>query len=399
MSKDPASRIQDQVVLGQFGEVNPSITDSSTFVFTDPHTMTAAFHGQAPGCFLYSRHSNSAQNYLSAALAAMEGTEAAHVTGSGMAAISCALLQICSAGDEIIASRTIYGGTYAFMQNILPRFGIKTHFINITDLAAVKSKINSKTKIIYSETMSNPLLEVADLEALRKICDAHKLLFLVDNTFSPLLVSPFRYGADMVLYSLTKYINGASDCVGGAICASKEFIDGLMDVSKGVGMLVGPVLDSLRAVSILKNIHTLHIRMQQHSKNAQYLAENLERIGLRVFYPGLVSHPQHLLLKSMLNPGYGFGGMLTLDAKDQETASKLIVKMQKALIGFCAVSLGFYKTLFSAPASSTSSEIPEAEQAAMGMTTGLVRFSIGLDSDIARTWQKLQVCLKEVGLI
>lgn len=399
MQFDPADNIQDYLVFGEFGGVNPSITDSATFTFLTTEKMKEVFEGLEEGCFLYARHTTPMIDFLCKAIAMMEGTEAAHVTSSGMAAIACTMMQICRSGDEIISSRTIYGGTYALMKNFLPKFGINSHFVNITDIESVRSKINSRTKIIYCESISNPLLEVADIAAIRRLADEYGLTLVVDNTFSPMIITPAKFGAHIVIYSMTKFFNGMSDCLAGSICATKDFINSLRDVNSGATMLLGPVLDSFRSSMLLKNMHTLHIRMHQHCANAQYIAENLEKLGIKVFYPGLVSHPQHELLKSMLNSGYGFGGMVTLDAREEETANRLMIKMQEELVGYFAVSLGFYKTLFSSPGSSTSSEIPKEEQLAMGMTPGLVRLSIGLDNNIERSFERLRKCLKEVNLI
>ncbi len=396
-SFDPGSKVQDYLVFGEYGGVNPSVTDSSTYTFLSPDTMEALFDHEIEGCFLYSRHWNPSNKYLSNALARMEGAEAAQVTASGMAAISDTILQLCKTGDEIVASRTIYGGTYALLKNFLPRLGIRTKFVNIQDLKAVEKAVNKRTRLIFCETMSNPLLEIADLPALGEIAHAHKIQLVVDNTFSPMLFSPLELGADIVVHSLTKFINGTSDCVAGAICGSDEFIHQLLDVNSGASMLLGPVLDSYRAASILKNLHSLHIRMMKHSENAQYLAENLEQLGYRVFYPGLNSHPQHELMKELMNPGYGYGGMLALDMEDTQTASRLMVKMQQEKVGYLAVSLGYFKTLFSSPGHSTSSEIPEEERKEMGMSDGLVRISIGLDNDIERTFKRICHCLSAIG--
>lgn len=393
MVLNPADNIQDYLVFGEFGEVNPSISDSSTFTFMSAEKMSALFEQEIEGCFLYSRHLNPSNDYLAKALAHLEGTEYAQVTASGMAAISCAILEICSAGDEIISSRTIYGGSYALMKNFLPKFNINTHFVNITKIDEIKSKINSNTKIIYCETISNPLMEIADIRELRKIADDHNLILIVDNTFSPLIINPTELGAHLVIHSLTKFINGASDTVAGCICGPKPFISSLKDVSSGAAMLLGPVMDSVRSASVLKNLHTLHIRMKQHSKNGQYVAENLEKLGLKVFYPGLQSHPQHELFNSMYNSEFGYGGMITFDVKTEEKANQLMMMMQQELIGYFAVSLGFYKTLFSSPGTSTSSEIPKEEQEEMGMTAGLVRLSVGLDNNIGRSFDKMKKCL------
>jgi methionine-gamma-lyase len=315
-----------------------------------------------------------------------------------MGAISCAILQLCSAGDEIISSRTIYGGTYAFFKNFLPKFGITVKFVNPQDLKAVKSAITKKTKVIYCEAISNPLLEVADIPRLSKIANQHNIKLMVDNTFSPIFISPIRLGAHIVVHSLTKFINGTSDCVAGCVCGTHEFISQLTDINSGASMLLGPVLDSYRAASIMKNIHSLHIRIKKHSDNAQYLAEKLEKLGCKVFYPGLKSHNGHKMLKKIMNIGFGFGGMLAIDAGTTEKANELMAKMQNEKVGYLAVSLGYFKTLFSSPGHSTSSEIPEDERKLMGLSEGLVRISIGLDNDIKKTFKRIKKCLNEVGL-
>ena len=171
----------------------------------------STFEGNAEGCYLYSRHSTPSNLYLGQALAAMEGTETANVAATGMGAITPAILQLCKAGDHIVSSRTIYGGTYAFLKNFAPRLNIETSFVDITKLDEVEGAITSNTKILYCETVSNPLLEIADIQALSKIAKKHNLQLMVDNTFSPLSVSPAQLGADVVLHSLTTFINRSSD--------------------------------------------------------------------------------------------------------------------------------------------------------------------------------------------
>jgi methionine-gamma-lyase len=399
MSFDPANHIQDLQYFGEFGGVNPSISDSSTYTFLSAKTMFDTFEGNAEGCYLYSRHSTPSNLYLGQALAAMEGTETATVAATGMGAITPALLQHCGQGDHIVSSRTIYGGTYAFLKNFTPRLGINTSFVDITDLEAVAAAMTSKTKVIYCESVSNPLLEVADIKALADLAKTHGAVLMVDNTFSPLSITPHQLGADVVLHSLTKFINGSSDTMGGVICGTQEFIDTLRNVNDGASMLLGASMDSLRAASILKNLRTLHIRIKQHSKNAMYLAQKFEADGLKTVYPGLKSHPSHELFTQMMNDEYGYGGMLTIDAGTLKDANRLMELMQERNLGYLAVSLGFYKTLFSAPGSSTSSEIPLDEQAEMGLTDGLIRFSIGLDNDIERTYQLMHQCMIEVGVL
>ena len=399
MSHKNSNDLQDLQYFGEYGGVNPSISDSSTYTFISAKTMFDTFEGNTEGCYLYSRHSSPSNLYLGEALAALEGTESANVTASGMGAITAVILQLCNSGDHIISSRTIYGGTYAFMKNFLIKFGIKTTFLDITDLDAVAKAITPKTKMIYCESVSNPLLEVADISALSRIAKKNELPLVVDNTFSPLSVSPAKLGADVIIHSLTKFINGTSDCVAGVVCGTTDFCLSLKDVNNGAGMLLGSTLDSLRASSILKNMRTLHIRMKKHSENAQYLAENFEKDGLKVVYPGLPSHSGHLIMEDQMNPEYGYGGLITMDVGTIENANALMELMQERKLGYLAVSLGFYKTLFSAPGSSTSSEIPLEEQKEMGLGNGLIRFSIGLDDDIQRTYSLMKKCLIDLNIL
>ncbi|MHB1148709.1 MAG: aminotransferase class I/II-fold pyridoxal phosphate-dependent enzyme, partial [Lutibacter sp.] len=395
----PANNIQDLQYFGEFGGVNPSISDSATYTFLHAKTMLDTFEGHAEGCYLYSRHSSPSNLYLSKALAAMEFTESANVAASGMGAITSVFLQVCGAGDHIVAGRTIYGGTYAFLKNFTPKFNISTSFVDITSLKKVEAAITPTTKMIYCESISNPLLEIADISGLAKIAKKHGIILVVDNTFSPMIISPQKLGADVTIHSLTKFINGTNDTVGGVVCGSQSFIDSLRNVNDGAMMLLGPVMDSLRAASILKNLRTLHIRMKKHSENAMYLAEKFENDGLKVVYPGLKSHKSHELLKSLYNEEYGFGGMMTIDVGNLAKANELMELMQHENLGYLAVSLGFYKTLFSAPGTSTSSEIPIEEQLEMGLSDGIIRFSIGLDNDIERTYRAMRKCMKQVGVL
>jgi len=396
---NPVNKIQDLQYFGEFGGVNPSISDSSTYTFLSAKTMFDTFEGNAEGCYLYSRHSSPSNLYLDQALAAMEGTEAANVSASGMGAITPTLLQLCSQGEHIVASRTIYGGTYAFLKNLAPRFGVQTSFVDITKLEAVEAAIRPETRVLYCETVSNPLLEIANISGLAEIAKRHNLKLVVDNTFSPLSISPIALGADIVLHSLTKYINGSSDTVAGVTCASRAFINSLKDVNSGCSMLLGPTMDSLRSASVMKNLRTLHIRIKQHSRNALYLAERFERDGIKTVYPGLQSHSSHEIYKTMMDSEFGYGGMMTIDVGSLEKANALMELMQTRKLGYLAVSLGFYKTLFSAPGTSTSSEIPMEEQKAMGLTDGLIRMSIGLDEDIERTYNMMKTCMVELSIL
>ena len=399
MKKKAANKIQDLQFFGEFGGVNPSISDSSTYTFLSAKTMSDTFEGNTEGCYLYSRHTNPSNLYLGEAIAAMENTESATVFGSGMGAITSTLLQLCKSGDHVVSSRTVYGGTYAFLKNFASQLNISTSFVDITDLESIKKSITKDTKVIYCEAVSNPLLEVADLSEISKIAKQAGILLVVDNTFSPLSVLPANLGANIVIHSITKFINGTSDTIAGVVCGSEDFINQLRDVNDGASMLLGSTLDSLRAASVLKNLRTLHIRIKKHSENAMYLAKMFEIDGVKTVYPGLASHPSHKLYSSFIDHEYGYGGLLTIDAGNLKKANKLMELMQEKNVGYLAVSLGFYKTLFSTPGSSTSSEIPEDEQKEMGLNEGLIRFSIGLDNDIERTYKIMKECMKKVNLI
>ncbi len=394
-----ASRVQDFQVFGEFGEVNPSISDGSTFTFLDPGKLKALFHAPIPGCHLYSRLENPSTRVLGQALARLEGTPAAHATASGMAAITTTLMALCEQGSVIVSDRLVYGGTHALLRNVFPRYGITTRFVDCTDPDAVRAALNGEVRVLYCESLTNPLLRTPDLALLAELAHARGARFVVDNTFAPLIFAPHELGADIVIHSLTKFINGMSDCVAGVICADQAFIDELSDAGSGTCMLFGPTLDSARAASIYKNLHTLPARMIQHGHNAQLWAERLRGHGLKVCYPGLPDYPDRAIFAHQADPRMGSGGMLTMDAGSEDLAEALMLALQEVQVGFLAVSLGYYRTLFSPPGASTSSEIPESERLATGLTPGLVRFSVGLDFEIERSWERFEGCLRKVGLI
>jgi methionine-gamma-lyase len=399
MKYDSASKVQDLQQFGEYGDVNPSITDSATYTFLQAKTMSDTFDGVTEGCFLYSRHWNPSNKYLADAMAAMEGTESAWVTASGMSAITSTVMQICNSGDHIIASESVYGGTFAFFKNYLPKFNINVTFVNITDIDQVKKAVLPNTKMIYTETLTNPMLQVSDIPALAEVSQKNNFKLVVDNTFVPMIINPALLGADIVVYSLTKFVNGKNDCIAGAICASKQFIDDICNINNGTAMLLGPVLDPLRSSNILKNMNTLHVRMKQHSANAKYLSEKLTELGVKVNYPGLTKHKGHQAMSKMMNEDFGFGGMLSIDVGSLESSNSLMEMMEKEGVGYLAVSLGYFKTLFSNSGKSTSSEVPAEKQKEMGMSEGLIRFSVGLDNDIERTFNKIKACLSELNII
>ncbi len=389
--------------FGEHGGVAPSISRSATFTVMEPGDMPEIFDGvKGPdkgGCYLYSRHFNPTVDVLSRYLAAMENTEAAICTASGMSAISCALMQICRSGDHIVASDSIYGGTHALLSDLLPQFNISTTFVDITDLTAVKAAITEKTRVIFTETLGNPTLRVANLPALSEMAHGADSKLVVDNTFSPLMVTPSLLGADITVYSMTKFINGASDLLAGAICGPKQFILDLMDLHTGRVMLFGPTMDPRVAFDIIQRIPHLPIRMQEHSRRALAMAESLHEMGINVIYPGLPYHPQHGLLESISNRRYGFGGILALDCGTAEKAEELLGVLQnKEKFGYIAVSLGYFDTLISCSGSSTSSEISAEDQKKMGLSPGLLRIAVGYTGSLQSRVEQLTRAVKEVGL-
>jgi methionine-gamma-lyase len=390
--------------FGEHGGVTPSVSRSSTFTVMDPAYMPEIFQGmRGPdknGCFLYSRHYNPTNAVLGRYLAAIEDTEAAQATASGMSAIACTLLQLCHQGDHIVASNTIYGGTHALLDEMLPEMGIDTTFADPTDILAIKHAVTSRTKVLFVETIGNPTLKIADIPALARLAHKKKLTLVVDNTFSPILVSPARLGADVVVYSLTKFINGASDLVAGAICASKAFIYQLKDLHTGRIMLLGPTTDPRTAFDIIQRLPHLAIRMREHGRRAMVIATHLEQLGVKVGYPGLASHPQHTLFKQILNQGFGYGGMLTIDCGNQKTAEQFMRILQNdEKFGYIAVSLGYFDTLMSCSGSSTSSEIPPEDQSKMGLSPGLVRISVGFTGSLDQRRQQIERAAKSAGLM
>lgn len=390
--------------FGEHGGVCPSIERSSTFTVMEPGIMPEIFNGlrgpEKDGCFLYSRHFNPTVDVLARYLAAMEGTEFAVCTASGISAISCALLQLCGHGDHIVSSDTVYGGTHALLGELFPSMGISTTFVNPADTEAFEAAITPNTKVIYTEVVGNPTLRVADIRALADIAHRHDILLVVDNTFTPLLVSPAQLGADVVVYSLTKFINGASDVIAGAICCSRDFGFRLMDLHTGRVMLLGPTMDPRVAFDIAQRVPHLALRMREHSRRAQVIAERLVELGTPVCYPGLATHPQHERYREMLNDGFGYGGMLTLDCGTRERAEELMTVLQnEERFGFIAVSLGYFDTLISCSGSSTSSEIAPEDQARMGLSPGLLRVAVGLTGDLDERLAQVERAVRKVGLV
>ncbi|MCC6357302.1 MAG: aminotransferase class I/II-fold pyridoxal phosphate-dependent enzyme [Phycisphaerales bacterium] len=393
--------------FGEHGGVNMSIEASTTFTVMHASTMPEIFHGQAGpdssggGCYLYGRHFNPTVYVLGREIAAIEGAQAGYATASGLAAISAALLQICGHGDHIVAGNTIYGGTFALLNEYLPaKANIRTTFVSAHDPAAVEQAITPRTKAIYVETVSNPTLRVADIPRLAKIAKARGVLLVVDNTFTPMIVSPIVLGADVVVHSLTKFMNGASDIIAGAIVGTTAFISSLMDLHSGSLMLLGPTMDPRIAYEISLRLPHLGLRMAEHGRRAMIFAQRLAERGLDVVYPGLERHPDHKLLRSLANEGYGLGGILGLDLGTQARAEALMETLQnEERFGYMAVSLGYFDTLMSCSAATTSSELSEADQKRAGIRPGLVRFSIGITGSLDQRWGQLEAGLRRVGVL
>jgi len=390
--------------FGEHGGVCPSISRSSTFTVMDPDTMPEIFKGlrgpEKGGCFLYSRHFNPTLDVLARYLAAMEGAEFACCTASGMSAIACTILQLCHQGSHIVSSDTIYGGTHAFLAETLPQMGITCTFVDPADTVAFEAAIRPNSKVLYTEVQANPTLKVADIPALSRLAQARGLTLVVDNTFTPLVVSPIVLGADIVVYSMTKFINGASDLIAGAVCARRDFVNRLMDLHTGRVMLLGPVLDPRSAFDLLQRLPHLPLRMREHSRRTLALAQRLEAWGAPVQYPGLPRNTYHDRFESQANQGYGFGGMLTLDCQTTERASALMRQLQnEERFGYIAVSLGYFDTLMSCSGSSTSSEIPVEDHMKVGLSPGLLRISVGYTGDLDDRIAQMERAVKAVRLI
>jgi len=391
--------------FGEHGGVNMSVEASTTFTVIDAETMPEIFQGNlgpdVGGCYLYGRHFNPTVYVLGRQIAAYEGAEAGYCAASGMAAIAAVVMQLCDTGDHVVASRTVYGGTFALLNDYLPaKAGIATTFVNVADLDAVERAITPRTRVLYCESMSNPTLRVADIPALAEIAHRHGAMLVVDNTFTPLIVAPTQHGADVVVHSLTKFMNGASDHIAGAVCGTTAFIMKLMDLHTGSLMLLGPTMDPQVAFDISLRLPHLGLRMAEHSRRALAIASRLEQCGLPVTYPGLPTHPDHALLRRLADPDFGFGGLLTLDLGTRERAFDFMGRLQNEhQFGLMAVSLGYSETLMSCSAASTSSEMPEEELEKAGVLPGLVRLSIGYTGTLDQRWGQLQSVLVDMGLM
>ncbi|KDO76721.1 hypothetical protein CISIN_1g013079mg [Citrus sinensis] len=316
-----------------------------------------------------------------------------------MSAISSVLMQLCSSGGHVVAARTLYGGTHALLTHFFPRAcNITTTFVDISDHEMVNSAIvQGRTKVLYFESISNPTLAVANIPELSRLAHDKGVTVVVDNTFSPLVLSPARLGADVVVHSISKFISGGADIIAGAVCGPANLVNSMMDLHQGALMLLGPTMNPKVAFELSERIPHLGLRMKEHCHRALIFARRMKKLGLKVLYPGLEDHPHHELLKSMANKEYGFGGLLCLDMETEEKANRLMNYLQNyAQFGFMAVSLGYYETLMSCSGSSTSSELNAEEKALAGISAGLVRMSVGYLGTLDQRWSQFEKALSRM---
>ncbi|RKZ70880.1 MAG: O-succinylhomoserine sulfhydrylase [Gammaproteobacteria bacterium] len=362
------------------GEHSEPIVTTSSFVFKDAAEAAARFSGDAPGN-IYSRFTNPTVRTFEERLAALEGAERCVATSSGMSAILSTCMALLKAGDHIVASRSIFGTTVGLFDNILSKFGLSTTFVELTDYMAWETAIGSETKMLFLETPSNPLTEIADISRLAEIAHSKGCLLVVDNCLcTPALQQPFSLGADIVIHSATKYLDGQGRCIGGAVLGSDELL--AEDV---VGFLrtAGTTMSPFNAWVFLKGLETLHLRMKTHCDNAFQVAEWLEKQAkvTRVYYPGLTSHPQHDLAKTQQS---GFGGVLSFEVEGGQQAAWNVVD-STSLFSITA-NLGDAKSTITHPATTTHHRLTDEQRVEAGINEGLIRLSIGFEdvSDLTR---------------
>lgn len=360
--------------------ISPSIVPAVAYAFPDVETAANVVAGEEEGVY-YGRYGNPTLRMLETKIAALEGGEAALGVSSGMAAISISLLAFLEKGEHVIVTKDVYGGTYSFLTSLAPRFGIEFDFVDCTNIASITNAIKPNTKAIYLETPSNPKLTILDIKTISHICKSYGLSIIVDNTFmSPYLQNPLKLGADVVVHSATKYINGHGDVLAGFVVGKNETIHFMR--KKLMGDL-GQNLNAWESYLILRGIKTMGLRVERHCYTAQKVAEFLESHPYieKVYYPGLLSHPQHELARKQMK---GMGGIVSFEVKGTlAEGKKFINSLQLAMISF---SLGDPETLVQHPASMTHASIPKEERIKYGITDGLIRLSVGLEdtNDIIR---------------
>lgn len=359
----------------QFNEHSEAMYLTSSFVFESAAQAAARFSGNEPGN-IYSRFTNPTVTAFEERLAALEGAEACIATSSGMSAILACTMGLLSAGDHIVASRSLFGATVNLFNNILKRFNIDTTFVSATDAQSWQASIQPNTKLFFLETPSNPLTEISDIAELSKIAKKAGVWLVVDNCFcTPILQKPLELGADIVIHSATKYLDGQGRVLGGAVLGKREL---LMDGGiYGFLRTAGPTLSAFNAWVILKGLETLKLRIEAHSANALQMAQWLEAQPnvTRVFYPGLASHPQHALAQRQQKSG---GGIVTFEVKGGEEAAWRVIDSTR-LISITA-NLGDAKSTLTHPATTTHARISQEARDAAGITDGLLRIAVGLEA-------------------
>ncbi|WP_432472856.1 methionine gamma-lyase [Amphritea sp. HPY] len=359
------------------GALNPPVYMTSTFCFEDVEQGAARFAGEQTGHF-YSRISNPTQELLEVRLADLEDGEACLATASGMGAITATLWTLLSPGDKIIADETLYGCTFAYMQHGLRKFGIDVEFIDCTDIEAVANALTANTKAVYFESPVNPNMRVMDIQAISQVAHDYNpdIKVIVDNTFcTPALQRPLTLGADLVVHSATKYLGGHGDLIAGAVVGEKAVIDQVRVF--GLKDMTGAVIAPLTAFLILRGLKTLELRMERHCKSASELAQHLQQHSAveSVYYPGLEDNPYHALAKAQMSDN---GGMIAFELKGGYQSA--VTFMNKLAMIKRAVSLGDAETLCQHPASMTHATYTSEERTTHGISEGLVRISVGLES-------------------
>lgn len=361
------------------GEHSAAIHPTSSFVHRSAAHAAAVFAGEEPGN-VYSRFTNPTVQAFEQRLAAMEGGESCVATASGMAAILTLCLGVLKAGDHLLVSKSVFGATINLFNNILSRFGLTVSYVELADVSAWRAALRPETKLLFVETPSNPMAEIADIRALADLAHGHGALLAVDNCFlTPVLQKPLALGADFIIHSATKYLDGQGRCVGGAVVGDAQRVGkDLFAVLRSAG----PCMSPFNAWVFLKGLETLGVRMRAHSESAQRLAEWLQEQPQvqRVFYAGLPSHPGHALARVQQS---GFGGVVSFEVRGgREAAWRLIDATRLCSI---TANLGDTRTTITHPATTTHGRITAEARAAAGITEGLVRVAVGLEDfdDIA----------------
>ncbi len=366
--------------------------DPSTGAVSVPIYQTSTYVQEALGRhkgFEYARTQNPTRLALERNLAVLEGGIAGHCFASGMSAITTVLM-LLEAGDHVIVSDNTYGGTYRLFDKILRNFGLEFSYVDTSKAANVADAVRDRTRMVFVEIPTNPLMTIADLEGISEITRRHEMHLVVDNTFlSPYFLRPIEHGADFVVHSTTKYLNGHSDSVGGAVISHR------LEDAERIGFTqnaVGAILSPFDSFLVMRGIKTLAVRMQKHEENARVVASFLEehpRVE-RVFYPGLASHPQHQRARALFS---GFGGMLAFETGSLAAARSLLDNVQLCAL---AESLGGVETLISHPATMTHASVPAQQRARLGISDGLVRISVGIE-DVEDIIADLNKALEQIS--